>query len=823
MAAKSQKVRTHFLVALTLVVIVFGVTQLLRLYQHQQRRTRFRRTERELEQYLEQALLEEEAQVRDVARAGRGRLSRDAAALVVQIHALIERADGVTSPGTSRQVRSAFERIQRNFGRLKAGQPAVFPRGERFLRAYYDPVDGAFRPYSICLPQHYSESLSYAAIVMLRPAREAELTARRLPCYASAISVQPMPSDGGDCSPLDGTSLTAVLREVRQLYPVDPARVYLVDYAAGHAGAWVAAGRRPDAFAGVVALGSEPDSAAGQAALPLPSAQEHAELLEFLRARLDPASYAENLVHHPVVVARSAGSAGAQGPAVPPMVARLRAMGAEVEYLQFPGPLPAWAGEYALARALAQQPPAGPRDLRFVTSALRHGAAWWVRVEGLDHPARFARVRSRAEGSRLRVETENVQALRIIGELLPEGVEKLEVGGLELTAGDLFLARGEDGWQRAQPAGLRKREGLSGPFADVLQDRFLPVYGTAADSELLNELSRQEAERFADHWARTHGGRPHVRSDAELTPEEARRFNLLLFGGPRGNAVAARVMADLPVSLEGGAVVLGGRRYEGTDVGVMFCHPNPEHPDRMVALIAGTTPGALYQAHDRFGARLWPGSAEAYHWFDYAVYDARTAGPESFPIVGFFDNRWRLRSPDHVGGGAAAWTAQRAARERTAPQRFPEFSSAAEAEGEDVCLCDVRPARIKQPAGAVGFDRSFLGRPIPAEGDGTARGLGVAPPSELSFRLDGAFAKFSGRVAVLSGGQAVFEVRGDGRSISTIGPLRPLAEEGRQADIRASVRGVRLLTLRCQPAKGEGTVGTSCVWAEPTVRRPSTP
>ncbi|MFO8007885.1 MAG: NPCBM/NEW2 domain-containing protein, partial [Candidatus Brocadiia bacterium] len=264
------------------------------------------------------------------------------------------------------------------------------------------------------------------------------------------------------------------------------------------------------------------------------------------------------------------------------------------------------------------------------------------------------------------------------------------------------------------------------------------------------------------------------------------------------------------------------RSYEGTDVGVMLCHPNPEHPDRMVALIAGTTPGALYQAYDRFGAHLWPGRAGAYHWFDYAVYDARAAGLETLPVVGFFDNRWRLRPPEHVGGGAAAWTSRPAARERTAPQHFPPLGSAADAEAGEVCLSDVRPMRIRQPAGAVGFDRGFRGEPIPAGRDETVCGLGVAPPSELSFRLDGAFAQFSGRAAVSSGGTCRFEVLGDGRSLATTGPLQPLGEDGEWADLQTSIRGVQVLTLRCRPADADQPAHGSCVWAEPVVRRAAT-
>jgi hypothetical protein len=226
-------------------------------------------------------------------------------------------------------------------------------------------------------------------------------------------------------------------------------------------------------------------------------------------------------------------------------------------------------------------------------------------------------------------------------------------------------------------------------------------------------------------------------------------YNLLIFGAPAVNRIAAEVAFArplpgqrepfaFPVRVSADSVTLGEEVFSGDDVGALVCYPNPFAPDRMVALVAGTTPAALYQACRRTGLPLrWDGRGH-YHWFDYAVFDSRTAGPETFLVAGFFDNAWRRVPPSRSPGGAE-WRADVRARALTAPQAFPALGSASEAPQGEVALSQVRPLRLEQEHGALGFDRSYDGRPIRMGGRSFERGLGMNAPSRVTFRLGGAF------------------------------------------------------------------------------------
>jgi len=253
-------------------------------------------------------------------------------------------------------------------------------------------------------------------------------------------------------------------------------------------------------------------------------------------------------------------------------------------------------------------------------------------------------------------------------------------------------------------------------------------------------------------------------------------------------------------------------------------------PNHMVALVAGATPEALYQAQDRIGMRLSWRPYGNYKWFDYALFGARTAGTETLVAAGLFDNQWQLRPKgDGPAGGGAEWRGDPAARETLLPQTFPLLGSASESEEDQVLLCDVRPLAIEQDYGAVAFDRSCEGTAIRLAGEEFQRGLGVRSPSVIRFMLGGQFRSFSATVGLTDGGppsassavsgEVVFQVEGDGLRLATSLPLSRKGDGNTSAPLSADVEGVRVLTLTVLPSGARSEPGTSCVWGAPTVSR----
>jgi hypothetical protein len=843
--AQRHKVRLHFLIALTLAVMALGVSRFLRTYRRQQAREQYVRTEQELRRYTTELLEKEHAELTDLALAERGLVGRDAAALLMQVRQLVaEQGRRGRSPGQQPAARAIGE-IRANFNRIRLGKPAVFPKGKPLLRGYYSPIDGSFQPYGIALPKGYDGDRPYPLILTLHCDGTGEsFECLDAPSYEGAISVRPGGRGTVDFMLFGEEDVLAILAEVKALYNVEEGRVYLAGRSKGALGCWNLAVHYPHLFGGIAVVDGPSGWCAARSAPWATGAKgrpTHEELRGFLRASVSPRSYAENLEHCSIVAVDTARAAEGPAGGARAMIERLRSLGYRFEYLEFPvaapGGLAQWPRDYALARALGSSVAGTPAHFSFKTGQVRHGRAWWLRLSQLADPVQFATVRASLVDGRAEISTQNVQAVTVLLKEAPEPIRVVSIDGVEFEAArnrraeEFAVHRLRGKWQTLRGRYSWKHKGQSGPFSDVLREPFLVVYGTRADTGLHNEMSYREAMRFASHWERVHGRPPRLKADSEVAASEMRGLNLLLFGGPVVNDVTRQMMVRTPVQVQEGGVAVGDDFYAGQDVGMMVCYPSPFGGGRLFAVVAGTSPQALYQAYDRTGLWYDSPSYHKYKWFDYAVFDGRTVGPASFKTVGFFNNAWQLdQSGRKPFGGGASWRADPRAVAELVPQGFPVLRTAADSPDKDVFLSDVRPDSIEQIAGAVAFDRTFAGKPIQIGEQTFQRGLGVKAPSYISFTLGMTFWTFRSTVGLTpgfengsartgpKGGGLVFEVWGDGQLVEASEPLS-WKERGRdRARIEADIRGVRILTLVVRSA--DGRPSSLCgAWAGTAVSR----
>ncbi len=826
MRKQPQKVRLGFLIFLTLTVLAFGVVNLLRTYQGSQERATIARTEKQVRTLAEGALQTEHQKLVRFARDEQGRTGRDAAALLAEVRWLQTLSSLPAGRRGREDVAALSEQVQQNLARLQAGSPAVFPRGEPFLRGCYSTVDGTLQPYGIVVPEGYTDSYSYPLVVTISAQTGGQVPFQSTPPYGGAVSVLAAPDPAGEFGNIGVEELVSVLRDVTLTYSIDPKRVYLIGHEHGADVAWHAAVSYPELFAGLVLFDVTNSCPAGaaeeQGASPLlqpdPTLQQMAD---FIAASRCPDSYVGNLAHTRVVLLQNAGGDRAALRGARAIAENLRTAGASVEYLEFPlAPgrnFPDWTQQYAIASVMSRAGTLRPAQFAYRTASIRNRHAWWVRLDALGSaPARFSTVSGKLQGDVAEVTTDNVSALTLVPDRLPRGISAVSVDGtrFDAPAKPVALNRSGGKWSSGQVAGLLKREGLSGPFSDVLRDHFLIVYGTSGDDDTLKQFVRLAAQNLAGRVRTALGLNAEVKADADVTDQDRERMNLVLFGGPDVNSVSAQVAGGLPVRLQGGKALVGEQAYEGDDLGVLVCYPNPANPDRMVAMVAGATPAAFYQVLNRFS---WA-SAGGYKWFDYAVFDDRTAGPDSCLALGIFDDRWRLPSAD----AGAAWTATAAARADLVPQHFPALHSAAQSQEADVQLSDVRPTHAEQAYGAVDFNRTRAGRAIRLGGQTFENGLGVSGRSSVTFDLGGRFAVLKATVGVISAPagapDVMFDVLGDGQMQAVFGPVNT-GRDAAGVAIEADVRGVSSLTLRTRPVTGDDGAGIDCVWAGAEVSR----
>jgi hypothetical protein len=513
------------------------------------------------------------------------------------------------------------------------------------------------------------------------------------------------------------------------------------------------------------------------------------------------------------------------------MVAALREQGAAVEYREFPqcghGGFPGATIQDGLAWMCGQVRDPFPETVSLRAAHLRRGKAYWIRMERWDKPCAFAGIEASAvDPNHVEVTTENLRGFAILH--TPErfdtrlplfvSVDEQRVIFPKHDGTARWLALRRDGrgqWRdaaRVPEPELVKRPGLEGPISEVLLAPFVVVYGTTAGEARVARLWAAEARHFAAEWTRRNNSPCPVLADHELTPGILARRHLLLFGGPEHNAVSARLAARLP--LERVARTGATASEEGAGHGLFTLYPNPEAPDRLVVVWSAVGAEGIYQAWFRFGNWFNWGVLDSRKYFDFAVYDAASASPETLLSLGWFGWDWTLEA-------GQVYTGVPAVRSRYAPQGFPRLETVPE-DATELKLVELMPAGLDQMRGAIGIGRSFFGHPLPVPDS-----IGVRAPTYIDYDIGGRFEQFSGEVALVNDpesaqcswrmGQEVvaFTVRADDSRV--LAEIRDISWAKPRAAFAVDVSGVRRLRLETVVVSGPDWLHGGAAWLGPAL------
>jgi hypothetical protein len=123
-----------------------------------------------------------------------------------------------------------------------------------------------------------------------------------------------------------------------------------------------------------------------------------------------------------------------------------------------------------------------------------------------------------------------------------------------------------------------KRAGLQGPIDDAFATSFLCVRPTGQPwNAPVGAWADANLTRFADEWRRHYRGDLPVKNDTDVTPEEVRRCNLILFGDPGSNRWIREILPKLPPSVRWTreAIALGDARHPSGTHALEMIYPNP--------------------------------------------------------------------------------------------------------------------------------------------------------------------------------------------------------------------------------------------------------
>jgi hypothetical protein len=245
--------------------------------------------------------------------------------------------------------------------------------------------------------------------------------------------------------------------------------------------------------------------------------------------------------------------------------------------------------QYIMDWAKGQKRNLYPKKVRYATWNLCWNRAYWLAVDRMENPALAAQVEAEvADGNRIQVQVWNIAAYRLtLSDKLVDPHKPVTVvtNGKPSYSGpvkaELLIEvsprpEGKFVKDASLPddiatAIIESSYAMKSPTA-IPARRWLAVRPTGWDEKTAGLLAK---------WAPKD-----ARADVDVTDEDMVRCNLLVYGGPDINKLAARFAADLPVKIERGKFTLGSKVYDRPSHCVAFLHPNPLNPKRYVIVYA---------------------------------------------------------------------------------------------------------------------------------------------------------------------------------------------------------------------------------------------
>ncbi len=567
------------------------------------------------------------------------------------------------APADEVLLKKGLDRGRQRAASLAAGKYPWTDKKGKLARGYRSVVDGSVQPFGLIIPSGYDPSKPIRLDVVLhgstKPVGLSELRFINRFDEGDETGKPPPDTDFIELHPLGRvencyryageTDVFEAIEAVCRQYAIDRDRIVLRGMSMGASGTWHLGLKHPGRF---VALGpwcgyvdthrfSETPGMNFVKVGDLPAHQE--KMLHLL----DSVDYAANAGVVPAIACM-----GDKDPFFQAHVIMGEAMKREgLEMVNLIAPNTAHAFEPATQkeqmRRVGEIAAKGldrlPRHIRFVTWTLKYGRCHWIEILGLGE--HYARAEIEADADEGRVEVKAAKNITRFAIRRPVRTLRIEGDEVRLPVrmpDPLVVERRAKQWEvvgDAAPGG--KVPGLQGPIDDAFTSPFLCVRGTGTPwNPAVQAWSEGNLKRFAYEWHRYFRGDLPVKDDRDVTSDDLRDRNLVLFGDPGSNAWIAKALPKLPIGWTKEELRVGAAVYPSADHAPALIHPGAT--GRYVVLNSGHT------FHEKELARLnyllFPRLGD---WAVLKVGGEVPANPsdplaEETVTSGFFDEKWGL-------------------------------------------------------------------------------------------------------------------------------------------------------------------------------------
>lgn len=547
---------------------------------------------------------------------------------------------------------------------LKDGKPSWTTATGLVVRGYRSKIDGSPQPYGLVIPKEYDykgtakHRLDFWWHGRFENTLELSFLAdheRNAGAFtpAGAIVVHPYGRFSNANKFAGEIDSLEILNHMKKHYRIDESRIVARGFSMGGAACWQYAVHYPTLF-----CAAAPGAGFAETKEFLNVYQKEALKPAWYEEKLwrmyDATEYAQNIFNLPTVA--YSGEIDSQKQAADVMAREMKKVGLELTHII--GPKTGHSYEKnakaevikRIDEIVAKGKDAMPKEIKFKTYTLRYNECAWLRIDGLAKHWEPASVTAKQEGGRFVVTATGVIALTLT---FPYQIKAVTINGEETALVEMPIVgltksysaekpdvwrfrKTEKGWRpvtRDQEPRTEKAHSLQGPIDDAFMDRFVMVKPTGTPvNDKIGKWVEGEMKHAVTHWRNQFRGDAPVKADTEITEDDIKNSNLILWGDPKSNAVLAKIADKLPL------------KEFGDTMATICIYPNPLNPKKYVVLNSGFT----YREYDYLNnARQVPKLP------DYAVVDVTTPPNSRWPgkIVraGFFDESWKLQADDGQG------------------------------------------------------------------------------------------------------------------------------------------------------------------------------
>lgn len=464
-------------------------------------------------------------------------------------------------------------------------------RKGRFINYIKAETDGSIQPVGMYVPKDYTASKKYPLVLQLHGIGPKFIGGVRaswagmkdedwIDPSLGVIYVQAYARQNSGYRGIAESELLQILREVKQNYSIDTDRVYIIGHSMGGAGTLNFALHHPDMFAACTAI----DAALGAADL-----NEDSTLpwLSFQSTAFNPDSVAMNAYNLPIFFHTADGPLKAAQYRLSGIMKQNGCKNVSIEtHKGMPHHFAKFIPYHTfIQEMLKYKRNYNPMQIKFKTYSLKYNKAYWLTIGDFKRRNRPVSVDAEKNSNEISITTSNVSSLKL--ELFPnEKVMSIAIDGSKLKVAvgvsEIFLKNESKKWKivKSLPTMMQTQS-----IGQVIEAPFLIVYGNDKDFELAHSSVDAIINPLGKRTV-TVGDFP-FKSYKELSPEDIKAYNLILFGTSESNPLIASCQSKLPLQINKDKVKMNGQTFKGTGVSAVFSAINPLNTSKSIVVWSG--------------------------------------------------------------------------------------------------------------------------------------------------------------------------------------------------------------------------------------------